>query len=62
MTSFLARVDGEPVALPSLSLSRIFARANEQQDSLRILYRPIDQRYTWNENNANNGMKRSGLE
>ena len=62
MTSFLARVESEPVSLSSFSLSSIFARVNQQQVSLTISYCPIDQRYSWNGNNENNGMERSGLE
>ena len=45
MTSFLARVDSEPVSLPNFSLSSIFAGVNQQQVSLTIFYCPIDQRY-----------------
>ena len=59
MTSFLARVDGEPVSLPSFSLSSIFAHVNKRQVSLTMFCCPIDQRYSWNENN---GMEQSGLE
>ena len=36
MTSFIARVDDEPVSLPSFSLSSIFVLVKEQQDSLTV--------------------------
>ena len=41
MTSFLARVDGEPVSLPCFSLPGTFARVNEQQFSMKIFYMTI---------------------
>ena len=62
MTSSLAHVDGEPVSLPSISLSSIFAYVNEQQVSLIIFCCSIDQLYSWNKNDENNGMEQSGLE
>ena len=38
MISFLDRVDGEPVSLPTFSLSSIYGRVNQQQVSLTIFY------------------------
>ena len=38
MTSFIGRVDGGLVSLPSFPLSSTFARVNKQQVSLTILH------------------------
>ena len=62
MTSFLARVAGEPVSLPSLLFSGIFARVNQQQVSLKIFTVLFTSGISRNEDYENNVMKQSGLE
>ena len=62
MTGFVARVDGEPVSLLSFQLPSTFARVNEQQVSLKIVYCLLTCSISRNENNENIRMERSGLE
>ena len=52
MTSFLARVDGEPVSLPSFSLSSVFDSLKEQQVSLTIFTVLLTNAISRNENNG----------
>ena len=55
MKSFIARVDGEPVSLPSFSLSGIFHSVNEHQVSLTIFTVLLTSAISRNEDNWNNG-------
>ena len=68
MTSFLARVDSEPVSLSSFSFSSLSASVNQQQVFLTIFTVLLTSGISRNENNQNNeknqnnGIERSGLE
>ena len=61
MTRLLPRVDGEPVSLPSLSLSITLADVNQLKDSMTISTILLTSSISRNENNENNGMERSGV-